>query len=412
MTAAMILVKTGRDALYFQKEGLFDLPRAYLGIAVLSLPMSLAMLGLMRSIGPRKARVVAPLMMSVALVGFHGIAHPGGGLLMTAFYILVPLVFGVLFSGTWLLLPEVLDRTETEQISRSYALVGAASILGGIAGGALARVIAPWVEPQRLLLFGAVVLALSAGVTGWTQARFPVSRSARASVRAPGLEDFRRVLEHRYSFLLVGVGMAASFTGVLIEFQFYLAVAGSADAGRELASFFAGFYMILSAVGLFVQVLLMPRIQRRIGVHGSLLILPVALFGGAGALFVNASILARSGLRLVEGGLKMSIHRSNWEQAFSSLGYAHRSAAKLVVDGMSARMAEGLAAIILLLWLSSVHLETELSALRLGWMSVLLLAAISLWITLTELFRRSLVPIAGRAAKTGAPRLEIPLPDS
>ncbi len=101
---------------------------------------------------------------------------------MTAFYILVPLVFGVLFSGTWLLLPEVLDRTETEQISRSYALVGAASILGGIAGGALARVIAPWVEPQRLLLVGAVVLALSAGVTGWTQARFPLSGSARASV--------------------------------------------------------------------------------------------------------------------------------------------------------------------------------------------------------------------------------------
>ena len=133
---------------------------------------------------------------------------------------------------------------------------------------------------------------------------------------------------------------------------------------------------------------------------------------GAGALLVNASILARSGLRLVEGGLKMSIHRSNWEQAFSPLGYAHRSAAKLVVDGMSARIGEGLAAIILLLWLSSVHLETELSALRLGWMTVLLLAAISVWITLTVLFRRSLVPIAGRAATTGAPRLEIPLPDS
>ncbi len=74
MTAAMILVKTGRDALYFQKDGLFDLPRAYLGIAVFSLPMSLAMLGLMRGIGPRKARVVAPLIMSAALVGFHGVA--------------------------------------------------------------------------------------------------------------------------------------------------------------------------------------------------------------------------------------------------------------------------------------------------------------------------------------------------
>ncbi len=42
LMAAVILVKTGRDALYFQKDGIFDLPKAYLGIAVLSLPMALA----------------------------------------------------------------------------------------------------------------------------------------------------------------------------------------------------------------------------------------------------------------------------------------------------------------------------------------------------------------------------------
>ncbi len=56
LMAAVNLVKTGRDALYFQKDGIFDLPKAYLGIAVLSLPMALATLGLMRGIGPRRAR--------------------------------------------------------------------------------------------------------------------------------------------------------------------------------------------------------------------------------------------------------------------------------------------------------------------------------------------------------------------
>ena len=33
MTAAFFLTKTGRDALFFQKRGLFDLPIAYMGMA-------------------------------------------------------------------------------------------------------------------------------------------------------------------------------------------------------------------------------------------------------------------------------------------------------------------------------------------------------------------------------------------
>ncbi len=412
LMAAVILVKTGRDALYFQKDGIFDLPKAYLGIAVLSLPMALATLGLMRGVGPRRARVVAPLIMAAVLIAFHGVVRPGGGPLMTAFFILVPLAFGVLFSITWLLLPEVLHRAPPEQVMRSYALVGTASILGGVAGGALARALAPWVEPQRLLLAGAVVLGLSAAVTALTHARFLARPSTRAAARAPSRADFRWVLEHRYSFLLLAVGMTAAFAGVLIKFQFYLAAAASGGAGRELAGFFGSFYMVLNLLGLLVQIFLMPRIQQRIGVHGSLLIMPVALLGGAGALLVNASLLTRSGLRLLEGGLKMSIHRSNWEQAYLPMSYAHRSAAKLLVDGMSIRIAEGLAATVLLLWLRFVGLRTELSTLRLGWMTVLLLVAISLWIGLTRLFRRSLAPVATHAGETDAMVLDLPLPDS
>ncbi|MCZ6778562.1 MAG: hypothetical protein O7F16_06295 [Acidobacteria bacterium] len=407
LMAAVTLVKTGRDALYFQKDGIFDLPKAYLGIAILSLPMALATLGLMRGVGPRRARVAAPLIMAVVLIAFHGVVRPGSGPLMTAFFILVPLAFGVLFSVTWLLLPEVLHRTPPEQVTRSYALVGTASILGGVAGGALARALAPWLEPQHLLLVGAAVLGASAAVIALTHARF-LGASTRAAARAPSREDFRCVLEHRYSFLLLAVGMTAAFAGVLIKFQFYLAAAASGDAGRELTAFFGGFYMILNLVGLLVQIFLTPRIQRRIGVHGSLLIMPVALLGGAGALLVNATLLTRSGLRLLEGGLKMSIHRSNWEQAYLPMSYAHRSAAKLLVDGMSVRIAEGLAATVLLLWLRFVGLST----LRLGWMTVLLLVAISLWIGLTRLLRRSLAPVASQARETDGMVLKLPLPDS
>ena len=48
MTASFVLVKTGRDALYFQARGLFDLPKAYIGIALLSVPFAFGTLRLMK----------------------------------------------------------------------------------------------------------------------------------------------------------------------------------------------------------------------------------------------------------------------------------------------------------------------------------------------------------------------------
>ena len=70
LSSAFILTKTGRDALYFQEGGLFDLPKAYLGIAALALPAALAMLTLMRTLGPRRARVGA---------GISTAKYPGPG---------------------------------------------------------------------------------------------------------------------------------------------------------------------------------------------------------------------------------------------------------------------------------------------------------------------------------------------
>ena len=48
---------------------------------------------------------------------------------------------GVLFSLTWLLAADLLDEAPRERIARSYGVVGAASILGGVLGGLIARAV-------------------------------------------------------------------------------------------------------------------------------------------------------------------------------------------------------------------------------------------------------------------------------
>lgn len=407
MTAAFVLVKTGRDALYFQDGGLYDLPLAYVGIAVLSVPTAFLMLSLMRRLGPRRARVLAPLGVAGALLGFSGVVRPGGGLLMTAFFVLVPLAFGVLFSASWLLAADLLAGAPRPQMAHAYSRVGAASILGGVAGGLLARMLAPRIEVSALLVLAAAALAASVAVTARAQNRFPpAARPGPGTGSAP--VDFRTVLKQRYPVLLLVVGMTASLVGVLVEFQLYLVAATAGNRGRENASFFAGVYVVLNGAALIVQLYVMPWLQRTLGVSGSLHVLPALLVGGAAGVLASASLFSRSLLRVVEGGLKASIHRVNWEQAYLPLDGSHRPAAKILVDGMGARIAEGLAALLLFLWVrlavaGGVPLER-----RASWLGYALFAASLVWVALTRALVRDLAP----AAAPEAFRLDVPPPDS
>jgi ATP/ADP translocase len=104
----------------------------------------------------------------------------------------------------------------------------------------------------------------------------------------------------------------------------------------------------------------------------------------------RASVLARSVLRVAEGGLKASIHRVNWEQAYLPLRQADRAAAKVLVDGAGARIAEGIAALMLLIWLRFFVGGGSLAGHSAAWLNYALLAAAVLWLLLIRALGRRL----------------------
>lgn len=412
VTTAFILAKTGRDALFFSGGGIFDLPRATLGIAALSLPMAGVALGLMRGLGPRRARVVAPLMLAAGLVAFARIARPGGGVAMTAFFMVVTLAFGVLFSMTWLLAADLLEGAARERLARSYGTIGAASILGGTLGGLIGRGLAPHVEPRVLVLLGAAMLVVAAGIVVVAQRRFPIRASGPAAAMVWSPQGISDVLRQPYTRRMLAVAMLSSVVGVLIEFQFYLAAAASGASTRHTAGFFANAYLLLNLTAFAVQVLALPRLQKVLGVGGALLVLPGALLGGGVALLVTASAAMRAVMRITEGGLKSSIHRTLWEQAFLPYGRARRSVAKLLVDGGAARIAEGIAAAGLLLWVRSrpdmLRLTRE-NGMLLALTIVLLVAS---WLGVTFGWSRRAARLQASTPDADALAVMVPVPDS
>jgi len=67
-----------------------------------------------------------------------------------------------------------------------------------------------------------------------------------------------------------------------------------------------------------------------------------------------------------------------------------RAIAKVVVDGVSARLAAGLAALMIYLWLTFLVADRDLSAHGTRWISVSIVASTFAWILATVLLRRSM----------------------
>lgn len=376
MMAAFVLVKTARDALFFTGGGLESLPHAYLGIALLSLPLALATAAVLRLAGPRRARVLLPVLASAVFLVLAGGTNAGTSRL-TIFFMLVPLLFGLLFSTAWLLAGELLEGHLYEQQVAAYQWIGAASILGGTLGGVLARVLAG-LPPLAILAAGCGCLLASAVVMAWTQWRHGAASvaaertepaavlagpaaapaeaetTAEASRAAPVARFLQRVAgvaRQPYVRRLTLIAMVGALTGVLVEFLFYLLASSSSRSMGGNARFFANAYLVMNGSAFLLQVAAFRPLQRWIGITGTLLTLPLVLFGGASALLAGLVMTIGPGLRIAEGGVKQSLHRSSWEQAFLPVKGSDRGLAKLVVDGAGARMAEGLAAALLVLWI-------------------------------------------------------------
>jgi hypothetical protein len=414
VTAALTMTKTGRDALFFQRDGIRDLPQAYLLIAVLSAPAAGGTLGLMRLFGPRGARVLSLLLMAGLQIALYTVVRPGGGPGMTLFFVTIPLLYGVLLSVTWLLGADLLDTAPRFVLARLYSTMGASAMLGGLTGAAFGKTFANRLAPEAFLLLGAALLMAAAAVVKIAHRAFPVDVFVENQGPMPVPDEgavpppmaMLRLLKHRYTMLLAGVSMIASVVGVFIEFQFYWAAASAAGSEREMLNLFANFYIVLNGTALLLQVFGAPPLQRLLGIYGSLVILPASLLGVSALLALTTSTLARAGLRVTEGGLKSSIHRSNWEQAYLPLDRPRRAVAKILVDGVASRIGEGTAAMLLLATRPQVTASVERS-----WVMAVLIAGSSLWLALTMALRRSRQAPDLLPEIPGELRADLPIPD-
>jgi len=383
-TLAFILAKTGRDALFFQGGGgLLQLPLIYINIAAASLPLAILFVKAMKTWGARPARLGALAFAAVAMASAAPFLEPGDNTLMLGLFMFIPAIFGVLFASLWLLASDIFENTEKSRAARAFSKIGAATLAGGMAGGLIAKALAPHIESKWLILLAAGVLFGVVILVRHIHGIFP--RPGGASTEGKKKSGFLAPLGNKYALILLLISMTGALAGLLIDFQFYAAAAGARMGTKGNASFFANFYILLNFSSLLLQLFATPKIQEKIGLRGGLMVLPFALVGGATFATAAATAFSRSMLRVTEGGLRASVHRSLWEQAFIPVDSAERSSVKIAVDGIAARIAEAIGALAILFWLRRAA-PAGLLAMPLDtrWMSWALLATVAVWLLVTQ----------------------------
>lgn len=389
LTLAFILAKTGRDALFFQGKGLFQLPTAYMMIGIASVPGAFLYVHAMKRWGARTARVGILVLTATMLAAFVPFLKPGNYPVLLSLFIFVPMIFGILFANIWLLASDLFEKAPKSDAARSFSRIGASSLAGGMIGGFLSKGLAPYLDPKWLVFLGAAVILLVVGVVIKTHQKFPTKIAPKKDDKKSEKVNVSSAFSKNYSRMLLLISMTGALAGLFIDFLFYASASSAGMGSKGNANFFANFYIMLNFGSLILQLFLAPKIQDWIGLRGGLLILPFALLGGATFVTAAATALSRSVLRVTEGGLKASIHRSVWEQAFIPVESDERSLVKVFVDGIGTRIAEGIGATMLFLWLMRVDI-TDPSSLNTNWIAWTLLLAAAVWLSLTQNLRARL----------------------
>ena len=249
----------------------------------------------------------------------------------------------------------VTDVYTVEQGRRLLAIVGVGAALGGLVGARAARALLSVVGVSGLLLAAAVVLVASLGLTAIVERRTGPRRPELVSVApADAKSGVQMVLGDRYLQLIAALVVVLNLvnsTGEYILDRTLVAQAHAqtaVPAAQFIAAFKADFFSWVSALGLGLQLLVVSRVMKYLGVGAALFVLPVVAFGGYGLLAAAPLLSVMFFAKVAENGLDYSLQATLRQALYLPVSRATKYRAKPILDTFVVRGGDVVAS--LLVW--------------------------------------------------------------
>jgi AAA family ATP:ADP antiporter len=392
------VVKTLRQSTFIDSLGATSLPWVYLLVALCSYPLlRVYVYGADRVARHRLIAATCSLVLA-SLVGFWWLYRYDWTWVPVAFYVWASIAFVMVVSQFWSFANHVLDP---RQAKRLFGLIGAGGLLGGIAGGQVARLTTRFVGTHDALLVAALMLLGVVFAIHAVHRMHPGERDARGGAtglgklsRAQG--GFALLRDSRHLRLIATVLVLGVVVAQIIDLQFNWAVEQATSGLQQRTAFFGNFFSVIGIAAFAFQLAFTSRIHRRLGVGFAMHVLPVTLALGTAGLILTAGfapeliIAAALVLTVGERGIRYSLDQATRELLFLPVPSEQRLRAKAFIDVFLQRSAKGLAALLLLPVAFGLFTPVQAGWLTLVLIAVWLLAVGATYRAYVETFRSGL----------------------
>jgi AAA family ATP:ADP antiporter len=279
-----------------------------------------------------------------------------------AFYLWLGIFNLMVPSQLWAFANDIYTK---EQGARLFAIVGVGTSLGAWIGAEAASEVFDNLGPYRLMLVAAGGLVVCLLLTLWTDRREAAigrKKEQQAAEEPMGKEGgFQLVLAQRYLLYIALLIMILNIVNTLGEFMLGSFVetearravesgaAGGLDAADWIGGFYGDFYANVNLLGLLIQMFLVSRIFKYIGVRGALFVLPfVALASYTSLAFFPALGIVRFA-KTLENSTDYSVQTTARQALFLPTSREAKYKAKQAIDSFFWRAGDLLQAVVVFL---------------------------------------------------------------
>ncbi len=268
-------------------------------------------------------------------------------------------VFSItLVTQGWVVAGNVFNAREAKRV---YPLLALALVIGAVMGGESTRRLVKVVShPQDLVLGAAimVVLAYAAFLLAKAQKGVDLSRARAVESEETSFsvkELTRDIARTRHLQIIIAVMAMIFMVDVLVNYQFQaMAKITFTHNGvtnvKALAAFFGSFYGVWVAVTEFVvQLLITSAVVSRLGVGGSLQIMPVSILLASVATAIAPVIWSTSAVRLTESVARYTLNKTGLELLYMPLSRDLRNRIKAFIDIFFDRLSRAAGGILLII---------------------------------------------------------------
>jgi AAA family ATP:ADP antiporter len=254
------------------------------------------------------------------------------------------------------------DVYSTERGKRLFPIVGVGSALGAWVGALLASALFARMGPHQLMLLSAVGLSACVLVTRWIdrrERRLAPLGSVRVEAAPLGKAGgFQLVLSQRYLLLIALLVLVLNIVNTVGEYilgrlvvehaaaRIASGAAGGLTEGAIIGQFYGTFFGWVNFVGLLMQLFLVSRLFRWIGVRGTLFVLPIVAMFSYGLLAAVPLLAVVSVVKVLENSSDYSINNTAKQALFLPTSREAKYKAKQAIDSFFWRTGDMLQAII------------------------------------------------------------------